>query len=424
MSNLKKMLIFFTLFVFFSCQNSHSIQKAYKSNVIVLTDYSPKLSNKYYDAIVYEFLNPTYVSKIYFSEKNEKTNLKAFTNKQVFKFSTIDTLSINDYIEFLFIFPENYNNIQGIKGFNSNSAYEIIKNKPAALLPKIVIKNINNEEYYVCKIPTPQKNTELFNLINKNKITKALIETTYGYLYRAFSQDYDTILVAFLEKKNSVIVKKYIFYKNLVEKINGKTQLFNNNFELRFDNFVIYKEFNDTDLVDLSTISDKFIIDIKYATEDNFLKKRIYNCAKAYLRYKAAKDLLKALDTAVKLGYKIKIFDAYRPFKYQQIMWNNYPNKNFVAPPSNGSMHNRAIAIDVTLTDSLGKELDMGTTYDFFGYQAYSSYNLLTQKQINNRNFLKKIMKYANFDTIRTEWWHFYYKNAFYNILDIEPICW
>jgi zinc D-Ala-D-Ala dipeptidase len=156
--------------------------------------------------------------------------------------------------------------------------------------------------------------------------------------------------------------------------------------------------------------NDGFILDIKYATTDNFTKKKIYDCGKCYLRPEAAANL-KVIQQELKdrFGYSIKLFDCFRPKPYQQRLWDIVPNPDYVAPPHKGSMHSRGMAVDMTLVDSNGKELDMGTAFDFFGPEAHQGYNHNDQVK-RHRWILRSTMEKHGFASIRTEWWHFSYK--------------
>ncbi len=158
------------------------------------------------------------------------------------------------------------------------------------------------------------------------------------------------------------------------------------------------------------TAEDGYTLDIKYATTDNFTKKIIYDCAKCYLRPEAA-EKLQAVQLALKekFGYRIKLFDCFRPRPFQQRLWDIMPDPNYVTPPHKGSMHSRGMAVDLTLVDQSGKELDMGTEFDFFGPEAHQGYNHSDAVK-RNRWILKSTMEKHGFGSIRTEWWHYSYK--------------
>lgn len=169
---------------------------------------------------------------------------------------------------------------------------------------------------------------------------------------------------------------------------------------------------NDTTFVNLKDYSKDFVYDMKYATLDNFLKAKVYDCAECFLRIKTVKAMIKANTEFMKMGYKIKIFDCYRPLDIQKRMWKIVPNPEYVANPSKGSIHNRGGAVDITLVDANGVELDMGTTFDFFGIEAGHNYQNLSQKIKSNRELLKTIMIQNGFNSLDSEWWHYNLKSA------------
>ena len=169
---------------------------------------------------------------------------------------------------------------------------------------------------------------------------------------------------------------------------------------------------NDTTFVNLKDYSKDFVYDMKYATSDNFLKAKVYDCAECFLRLKTVKAMLNANTEFMKKGYKIKIFDCYRPLDIQKRMWKIVPNPDYVANPSKGSIHNRGGAVDITLVDANGKELDMGTTFDFFGVEASHNYQNLSQEIKSNRALLKTIMIQNGFNLLESEWWHYNLKSA------------
>lgn len=169
-------------------------------------------------------------------------------------------------------------------------------------------------------------------------------------------------------------------------------------------------EVNDTAFVNLKDYSKDFVYDMKYAADDNFLKAKVYDCAECYLRYKTVKALILANERFMKKGFKIKLFDCYRPLDIQKKMWAIVPNPQYVANPAKGSIHNRGGAVDITLVDFDGKELDMGTSFDFFGKEASHDFSGFSKVIRNNRKLLKKIMIKEHFNSFDSEWWHYNFK--------------
>lgn len=168
----------------------------------------------------------------------------------------------------------------------------------------------------------------------------------------------------------------------------------------------------DTTFVNLKNFSEDFIYDMRYATVDNFLKAKVYDCGECLLRFKTAKALIKANKKFIKKGYRIKIFDCYRPLDIQEKMWAIVPNPQYVADPKKGSIHNRGGAVDITLVDSNGKELDMGTDFDHFGIEAAHSYENLSDSVKANRKLLRNGMSGFGFRIFESEWWHYNLKNS------------
>jgi zinc D-Ala-D-Ala dipeptidase len=169
----------------------------------------------------------------------------------------------------------------------------------------------------------------------------------------------------------------------------------------------ITKEVDDNAIVNLKNYSNDFQYDMKYATDDNFLKEKVYPCAECFLRVKTIKSLLDANRLFLEKGCKIKLYDCYRPKAIQKKMWKIVPDANYVANPKTGSIHNRGGAVDITLVDSLGVELNMGTKFDFFGVEASHNYSNFSEEILNNRKLLKEIMLLNNFQSFDSEWWHY-----------------
>jgi zinc D-Ala-D-Ala dipeptidase len=174
---------------------------------------------------------------------------------------------------------------------------------------------------------------------------------------------------------------------------------------------------------DLAVLAPSIILDIRYATTDNFTKAKIYDCPACLLRPEAARALVKAHENLQKKGFGLKMFDCYRPRPYQQRLWDKVPNPNYVTPPAKGSMHSRGAAVDLTLVDADGKELDMGTPFDFFGPEAHTDYTKHSKKVLENRKLLREALSAQGFKGIRTEWWHFSFQQKKYALSDYVWAC-
>ncbi len=179
---------------------------------------------------------------------------------------------------------------------------------------------------------------------------------------------------------------------------------------------------SDTSIVPLWSIDSTIVADVRYATIDNFTGKILYQSDKIYARKVVAEALSKVHQDLVKNhNLRIKIFDGYRPLSVQKAMWEIYPDDRYVANPATGSRHNRGAAVDITIIDSTGTQLDMGTEFDNFTEKAHPSFTDLPEEVLNNRKLLSDTMMKFGFNPITTEWWHFDYKGwKKFSILDVE----
>ena len=191
----------------------------------------------------------------------------------------------------------------------------------------------------------------------------------------------------------------------------------------------IKRVFLSIDLVDITDVNSKIKVDLRYASSNNFMHTTIYDTLKsAYFQKEVAERLSKCQNflDSIRPGYSLLIFDGVRPQQVQQEMWyalDSIPRHRrgmFVSNPALGSVHNFGAAVDLTIVDTKGKELDMGAGYDDFREIAFPKLESqflksgeLTQNQIDNRKLLRRVMTSQNFSNIPSEWWHF---NAFSRI--------
>jgi D-alanyl-D-alanine dipeptidase len=161
-------------------------------------------------------------------------------------------------------------------------------------------------------------------------------------------------------------------------------------------------------LVDIKKAIPSIVLDIRYATKNNFMKQVMYPQAKAFARAPVVKQLKLIQQELLKKGYGLKIYDAYRPYAITRAFYIKASDKAFVADPAKGSKHNRGCAIDLSLIDfKTKKEILMPTPYDSFAPQAAANYQNLPAAVIKNRTFLISIMQAHGFKVIPNEWWHF-----------------
>jgi D-alanyl-D-alanine dipeptidase len=160
-------------------------------------------------------------------------------------------------------------------------------------------------------------------------------------------------------------------------------------------------------LVDVVELDSTFVLDVRYATPDNFTGKTLYPVARCLLRPDVAARLLRVHARLHAAGLGLKLYDCYRPLSIQRELWARVPDERYVANPAKGSRHNRGAAVDLTLVDSGGRELPMPTEYDNFTPQAHRDYGGGTAEQRANRERLENAMLQEGFLPLPTEWWHF-----------------
>ncbi|MDR2064325.1 MAG: M15 family metallopeptidase [Prevotellaceae bacterium] len=180
------------------------------------------------------------------------------------------------------------------------------------------------------------------------------------------------------------------------------------------------KRLHKTGLVNIKTVDETVVVDLKYATNDNFTGQNLYgDFREAYLQPEVAEMLANA-QKKLKEKHKnmsIVIYDAARPRSVQQKMWEvvkNSDRKEYVASPSRISMHSYGVAVDVGMVDEYGNTVDMGAGFDEFTEKSQPRYEQkflqekkLSRQQINSRLILRNAMKSAGFRSIQNEWWHF-----------------
>lgn len=176
-------------------------------------------------------------------------------------------------------------------------------------------------------------------------------------------------------------------------------------------------------LTDIQSLDASILIDLKYASTDNFMKRRLYfDIDKVYLQKDVAERLVKVQQYLKKMHPELTllVYDGVRPLSVQRAMWkglDTIPVKErvkFVSNPASGSIHNFGAAVDLTLAKNNGTPLDMGAGYDDIRKIAYPSWEAhflqtgeLTKEQVENRKLLRKVMASQGFTNIKTEWWHF-----------------
>jgi zinc D-Ala-D-Ala dipeptidase len=177
-------------------------------------------------------------------------------------------------------------------------------------------------------------------------------------------------------------------------------------------------------MLELRSVSPNIVYDLRYASTNNFMKKRMYpaKTSQTFLRAPAAHALAKVQQQLNEKGYGLKIFDAYRPYSVTVAFWEPIKDERYVANPAKGSGHNRGLAVDLTVIDiKTGKELDMGTGFDNFTDTAHHAFTKNLPAEVQRaRTLLRDAMETNGFTAMETEWWHYYWTNdKNYEVLDI-----
>ena len=177
-------------------------------------------------------------------------------------------------------------------------------------------------------------------------------------------------------------------------------------------------------LIELITLDPSIKLDIRYATDNNFVGRPVYPEARAFLQKPAAAAVVRVHKKLKDKGLGIVIFDGYRPWTITKLFWDVVPEdkRKFVANPAKGSKHNRGCAIDLSIFDlKTGQLIDMPSGYDEFTERASPDYKGGTPQQTANREMLRKLMEAEGFTVNPNEWWHFDYKSwQDYAIYDIS----
>lgn len=178
----------------------------------------------------------------------------------------------------------------------------------------------------------------------------------------------------------------------------------------------------ENELLDLRKFIPGIVLDIRYATTNNFTGEKIYNLAHAYARIPVAEALKKAQEEFKKSGVGIKIYDAYRPYSATVKFYEVYRDTTYVASPYKGSRHNRGCAIDMTLIDlKTGNELKMPTEYDSFKKEAWPTSPVKDSEIKKNRDLIITVMEKHGFKVNASEWWHFDFTGwQKFDVMDID----
>ncbi len=291
-------------------------------------------------------------------------------------------------------------------GFLSTGVY-YRKNIPEKVQYSIRFYDNNTFVLYLMSSLKNKLDKEIFYFGDWNctKIDSTGVSLNLTGTYNAFNQD---------------INLKFINRKQLALKARLKDNILFFSELLPF----VYMDFPDDALVNLKEFLPAVKVEMPYATKQNFTKTKLYPCNKCFVRYKVAKVLQKIQQDLQKQALGLKFFDCYRPYHVQALMFKRFPVKGYVANPVGGSIHNRGLAVDLSIVDSKGRELDMGTGFDDLSFRSNHTYLNFPDTVLQNRIFLKKIMEKYGFSSIRSEWWHYNFKpKHLYPVIDDPILC-
>ena len=160
-------------------------------------------------------------------------------------------------------------------------------------------------------------------------------------------------------------------------------------------------------LVEITAAGHGVLVDLAYAGAGNFTGRPVYQRRACYLHGDAEPLLADAVRLAAVQGLRLKIIDAFRPAEAQWVMWHHTPDPEFLADPRRGSPHSRGVAVDLTLVDGAGRDLDMGTNFDAFTERSHHGSTAVSAAAQRNRALLLGLMTAAGWDFYRNEWWHY-----------------
>jgi len=174
-------------------------------------------------------------------------------------------------------------------------------------------------------------------------------------------------------------------------------------------------------LIDIRQVSSDIVLDIRYATKNNFTQEVIYDKPACYIHKDLVEPLKKVVADLAQHQLRLKVYDCFRPLDAQFKLWEIMPDERYVANPfTTGSNHNRGTAIDATLVNADGNELAMPTPYDTFSEEAHMTYMDLPQRILENRTLFHTIMNAHGLKSFATEWWHFDFgEQAKYPIINV-----
>ena len=177
-------------------------------------------------------------------------------------------------------------------------------------------------------------------------------------------------------------------------------------------------------LIELITLDDTIKLDIRYATENNFMGTKVYPEARVFMQKPAAEAIVRVHNKLKKQGLGLVIYDGYRPWTITKLFWDTVQpeHRKFVANPTKGSKHNRGCAVDLGIFDlTTGLAIPMPSAFDEFTERASPNYAGGTDEERHNRDLLRSLMEAEGYAVNPDEWWHFDYRDwEMYAICDVS----
>lgn len=175
------------------------------------------------------------------------------------------------------------------------------------------------------------------------------------------------------------------------------------------------------DLVDVAQVVSDAVVDLRYAAADNFLGRPVYPEGRCLLLRPTAERLARAAARLRRRGYRLLLWDCYRPLSVQREMWRQRPRPGYVADPRRGSHHSRGAAVDLSLAGADGRPVEMPTAFDTFDRRARAdAFDGISAAARRHRRVLRQAMEAEGFLVNPREWWHFAARDAWrHPLLDV-----
>ncbi len=149
------------------------------------------------------------------------------------------------------------------------------------------------------------------------------------------------------------------------------------------------------------------VLEIRYATEQNITGKKIYVDRRAWLREETIRKLAQVARELEEKGYRLVLWDGWRPASAQKALWAAKPDGRFLTPPNRISRHTRGTSVDVSLADQNGKIVEMPSDHDEFTDRADEDFSDVPKEVAQRARLLRKAMFRAGFSGVPDEWWHY-----------------